>query len=270
MPPDAIPRRDGRRLFGVDAARYDVARPDYPDALYELLAERCGLGPGARTLEVGAGSGLATRRLVERGANPIVAVEPDPTLAERLRATTPRDRVDVRVVAFEEAILPDATFDLAVSATAFHWVEPSLGLAKVYRALRPGGAWAMWWNVFGDPAVPDPFHEATQHLLAALPTSPSHGAAARAPHALDRTARLAELAAAGFTALGDTTLRWTLTLDPAGVRALYGTFASINQQPAAVRERLLDALASVAADEFRGHVERRMLTPCYFGRRPTA
>ena len=76
-PTKAISRSEGRALFGRDSALYERARPDYPERVYQLLVERCGLASGCRTIEVGAGSGQATKRLLELGARPLVAVEPD-------------------------------------------------------------------------------------------------------------------------------------------------------------------------------------------------
>ena len=61
--------------------------------------------------------------------------------------------------------LHEASFDLGLSATAFHWLNEDLALTKVAKLLRPGGWWAMVWNVFGDERRPDPFHEATKALL---------------------------------------------------------------------------------------------------------
>ena len=119
---------------------YDRARPDYPSRVYEILTARCGLRPGAATLEIGPGNGLATRRLLALGADPLVAVEPDERLAaylsEQLRAEG--HVIDLRVEAFEEAELDGSSFDLVVSATAFHWLNQPVALTKVGRVLRPG------------------------------------------------------------------------------------------------------------------------------------
>jgi protein-L-isoaspartate O-methyltransferase len=82
-----LPRSAGRRTFGDDPEGYDQARPDYPRELFARLAERCGLLPGARVFEIGAGSGLATRALLAAGAGGLLAIEPDPRLADYLRTT---------------------------------------------------------------------------------------------------------------------------------------------------------------------------------------
>jgi SAM-dependent methyltransferase len=266
----SIDREEGRRAFGADAAGYDEARPEYPERVYETLVERCGLGPGCAVLEIGPGTGLATRRLAALGASPLVAVEPDERLAAYLEAGF-RDSgvsIDVRNAAFEDVDLAHTGFDLAVSATAFHWVDQAVGLRKLGRVIRPGGWWAAWWTVFGDPDLPDPFHDATVRLMQSLRDSPSAGVTWRAPFALDCEARLGDLAAAGvFEAAQFERHASLLTLDVAQVRALYGTFSSVNVLPPSQREALLDMLARVADNEFAGQVERRIVTAVYTARR---
>ena len=273
-PPVEMDREEGRRAFGADAAGYDGARPAYPETLYALLQERCGLREGTATVEIGPGTGLATRRLLELGARPLVAVEPDERLAAYLRANVKtatgdgRDALEVRAEDFESVELPETSFDLVVSATAFHWLDQAVALAKIGRLLRPGGWWAMWWTVFGDPGRPDPFHEATVKLVGSLSKSPSAGVSWRAPFALDETARREDLEAAGaFEEIRFERYDATLVLDPARVRALYATFSSVNLLPDADREALLDRLARIAADDFGGRVERKLITAVYTARR---
>src|SRR5271156_6674162 len=160
-----IHRMFGRQAFGRDPAGYDAARPAYPGWVFDFLRERCGLVPNAATFEIGAGTGTATRRLLELGANPLLAVEPDDRLAAFLRKTIPDKALKVVVAPFEEAVLQEASFDLGLSAPAFHWLNEDFALTKVAKLLRPGGWWAMLWNVFGDSCRPDPFHEATKSLV---------------------------------------------------------------------------------------------------------
>src|SRR5262249_54257074 len=151
------------------------ARPDYPPQVYDILRERCGLRQGVRTFEIGPGTGVATRNLLRLGAAPLVVVEPDERLASFFTTTLDQSAsgIEVNIATFEDAELPSAWFDLGTAATVMHWLDEETTLRKVARVLRPGGWWAMWWNVFGDPAQPDAFHEATNSLLAKLDRSPS-------------------------------------------------------------------------------------------------
>lgn len=185
----------GREAFGLDPAGYDAARPAYPEWVYEVLCERCGLRLGTATFEIGAGTGIATRRLVELGATPLMAIEPDDRLADYLATTIKHDALTVVRSSFEDAVLPGTAFDLGFSATAFHWLDETAALVKVAGLLRPGGWWAMVWNVFGDSGRPDPFHEATKMLLAG-PMGPSRDNR-NIPFALDKEGRLAALGRTG-------------------------------------------------------------------------
>lgn len=261
-----IPMEAGRRAFGGDAANYDRARPEYPPEVYGLLRARCGLRPGTPTFEIGPGTGLATRRLIENGASPLIAVEPDERLAAKLKERSPE--VTVINAAFEDAALDAGMFALGCAATSFHWMDQRTALAKVATLLRSGGWWAMWWNVFGDPSRSDAFHDATQELLSGMVASPSHCPYWKHPFALDSEARLADVAAvAGFDDVGVEMLRWTLVLDSAQVRALYATYSQFSVLDDAERNRILDGLFEIAARQFRGRVERNMVTAIYTARR---
>ncbi len=265
----STPAPDHRRLFGGDPGGYDRGRPDYPSRVYEILAARCGLRSGTATLEIGPGSGLATRRLLALGADPLVAVEPDERLAaylsEQLRAEG--YAVDLRVAAFEEAALEAASFDLVVSATAFHWLNQGAALAKVGRILRRGGWLANWWNVFGDPIGVDAFHEATKHFMEPL-GRPAANPDGRLPFPLDAAARLADLRATGvFDEIDHEIMPWLARFDPNQIRALYSTFPNVSGLPEPRRSEVLDALAAVAESEFGGLVERTFYTSIYIARR---
>lgn len=260
-----LDRRLGRSVFGGDPAAYDAIRPDYPEWVYAALRDCCGLAPGCAAFEVGAGTGIATRRLLAAGAT-VDAFEPDARLATYLTDTHPTDHLRVHVEPLEETLLAGGGFDLGLAATSFHWVEVQVGLTQVARLLKSGGWWAMVWNNFGDPNRADPFHEATVGLLGES-RSPSAGTGGLS-YGEDAQARRAELEAAGaFIDIGYEVRRWTLVLDPAGVRALYGTYSEINARTPHARERLLDKLAEIAARQFGGRVERNIVTTLHTARR---
>jgi SAM-dependent methyltransferase len=131
-----------RSIFDEAAELYDRARPGYPMALFDDLAEATGIGPGSRVLEIGPGTGQATVPMAERGWR-IVAVELGADLAAVARRNLARfPEVDVVTAAFEEWPLPGEPFDLVLVATAFHWIDPAVRVAKVADALRPGGSLA--------------------------------------------------------------------------------------------------------------------------------
>ncbi len=261
---DRIAREEGRALFGADPDAYDRGRPPYPDWIFESLKGSTALFEGARTLEIGPGTGLATRQLLKHGSRPLTVVEPDHRLAAVLKDNVlrGRDHCSLIPMSFEQAELPAGHFDLAVAATAFHWVEPRSGFTKLRTVLNPGGTAALFWNLFQDPDKPDPFHEATKSLLAPLAVSPS-GAPDTLPWALERTARESEARAAGFDEITYDESRWSCEIDTEQVGLLYANFSAVQRLPADERDRLLEALMEIAETRFAGRVRRNM-TSCLY------
>jgi SAM-dependent methyltransferase len=131
-----------RSTFNQAAELYDRARPRYPTALFGDLADLADIGPGARVLEIGPGTGQATVALAERGCR-VVAVELGGDLAAVARRNLARfPQVEVVTAAFEDWPLPEEPFDTVLAATAFHWIDPAVRVAKAADALRPGGTLA--------------------------------------------------------------------------------------------------------------------------------
>jgi SAM-dependent methyltransferase len=262
----------GQRVFGRDPASYDRARPDYPAGVFDILQRRCGLKAGTRTFEIGPGTGKATRHLLRLGATPLVAVEPNERLAQFLSSTIePSDgQLEVQVATLEEARLRDNWFDLGVAATVFHWLDQAAALHKVSQALRPGGWWAMWWNVYRDPARHDPFHEATADFLAELESEETKFAH-HVTFALDLDARIADLKGKGeFDDVSAESIRWTAEFGTDQLTALYGSFSLIARLDEAERAQALETLARIADTQFGGRVQRPIVTPIFTGRRKYA
>ena len=264
-----MPREAGRESFGLDPAAYERARPAYPSAVYDRLVAHSRLAHGAQVLEVGAGTGLATFELLRRGAAAIVALEPDARLAQHLRGQARRIGAPIEVVesAFEDYAAAPGAFDVVAAATAFHWVDEARGLALARAALRPGGTIALWWNVFGDPQRPDPFHEATRERLAFARRSPSAGTRPGVAHALDAEARSRALSDGSFVDLHHELFRWSAEFTPDRLRDLCATFSEFAQLATDQRVELLDYVEAMAAGRFGGRVARPMLTALYVARK---
>ncbi len=105
-----------------------------------MLDELAGAG-SVRVLDVGAGTGIASRQLIARGAE-LVALEPDPRMAE----IAAEHGVPVEVATFEDWDDAGRTFDVVLFAQSFHWVDPAAALPKIRRLLAPGGRLALAWN----------------------------------------------------------------------------------------------------------------------------
>ncbi len=92
---------------------------------------------------MGAGTGIATRQLLARGAR-VIPVDHSPGMLGRLRERSPR----IGAVRGDGEALPfaNAVVDLVCYAQAWHWVRVPVAAAEAARVLRPGGALAVWWN----------------------------------------------------------------------------------------------------------------------------
>lgn len=133
-----------RTTFEQAARIYHDARPGYPEELFDDLVALSGIPPGGHILEIGPGTGIATLPLARRGYA-IRCIE----LGEQLAAVARENLADfpavsVEIGTFETLPVAASTYDLAFSATAWHWIEQPLGYRKVAQALKPGGALAIW------------------------------------------------------------------------------------------------------------------------------
>jgi len=133
--------QDLRAIFDQDPERYDSARPTYPPALFEDLAELTALGPGRRVAEIGPGTGQATAALARSGAH-VVAVELGAGMASILKRRLGPVEVEVVVSAFEDWALPEEPFDVLTAFTAWHWLDETVRTPKAAAALRSGGVLA--------------------------------------------------------------------------------------------------------------------------------
>ena len=141
---DEDARRRHSSSFGAAATAYAEHRPDYARAALRWALEPA---PGARVLDLGAGTGKLTATLAE-GTDDVTAVEPDPAMLAELRRTLPGVRA---LPGSAEAIpLPDASVDAVVAGNAMHWFDMAVAGPEIARVLSPGGVLAGLWNVVDD------------------------------------------------------------------------------------------------------------------------
>lgn len=126
-----------------DYVRY---RPGYPPALIELLAKEHRLGPGCIVADVGSGTGILTRLLLDTGAH-VHAIEPNAAMRTAAETSLAAYGGFASVDASAEATtLAPASVDLVIAAQAFHWFDAPRARLEFVRILRPSGAVALVWN----------------------------------------------------------------------------------------------------------------------------
>jgi SAM-dependent methyltransferase len=250
-------RRRLRRTFTEDAELYDRMRPGYPARLFDDLTDLVGIGPGVRVLEIGCGTAQATVPLAERGCQ-ITAVELGADMAAVARRRL-NDFPAVRVVtsAFEDWPLPREPFDMVFSATAFHWIDPDVRIAKSAAALHPDGALATvaTHHVAGGTEM---FFAQVQDCYERFDPSTPPGlrlsAAADIPYdnAESDPPRL----------FGPTVFRryeWEQSYSTVQYLDLLATYSNHRALEPAARAGLLTCIAQLINDHYAGHVTKRYL-----------
>src|SRR3954453_6572945 len=110
-----------RASFDAAAGSYDRARPDYPARLFDDLTAVAGIAPPDRLLELGCGTGKATRPLLERGFR-VVGGELGPRLPAEALTKLADLPFELHVASFETWEHEPGDFALVYAATAWHWL----------------------------------------------------------------------------------------------------------------------------------------------------
>ncbi|NBE95536.1 methyltransferase domain-containing protein [Nonomuraea sp. KC401] len=150
--------------FGAMAEAYERFRPGYPVRLVDLVMAYAGR-PVRTALEIGAGTGKATRLFARRGVT-VTATEPDAAMLAELRAHVPANVSTVRS-AFED-LRPGERYELVYAAAALHWTDPENRWPRMVALLEPGGVFASFGGPvqLADPAVEAAVRAARSPFLA--------------------------------------------------------------------------------------------------------
>ena len=161
--------------FDKVAQIYDLARPGYPLQLVDDIINMANLPSSGKILDIGPGTGKGTILFAQKG-HPIHCIEPGENLiaiAKKHLSIYPKVTFDT--MKFEDWELQANTFDLAISAQAFHWVNREIGFNKVARALKERGHIAFFWNFTppSDAPIFKVLEEAYQKYVPSTSTTPS-------------------------------------------------------------------------------------------------
>ena len=149
--------------FGAVAEAYERFRPGYPVELLDLVLAYAG-GPIRTALEIGAGTGKATRLFAGHGIA-VTATEPDAAMLAELRKHLPANVTTVQA-AFEDLPL-DSSYELVYSAAALHWTNPEGRWDRMAALVRPGGVFASFGVPIqlADPALDEAVRTARSPYL---------------------------------------------------------------------------------------------------------
>jgi len=238
-----------RRLFDAAAEDYDAARPGYPEALFDAIEERAPARRPLRILEIGCGTGQATRVWARRG-HEVLAVELGARMCELARRNLAAwPRIEIRNVAFEDAELPAGAFDVLFAASSFHWVDPERGNPRLAEVPAPDGILAVCWSFQGATlaGVQDLYAEHAPELAERRDSLSVEERVAVRRADLENCRWLRDVAQFHW--------RWARRYDAPAYRRLMGTYTDhLALEPATLRA-LQDAVAR-RIDELGGTIER--------------
>ncbi len=257
-----------RATFDEAAALYDEARPGYPEELFDDLVPLSGVPSAGRVLEVGCGTGQATLPLARRGYE-ILCVE----LGENLAAVARRNlaghpRVELLTGDFEKTPLPGEAFDLLVSATAFHWLDPTVAYPKAARVLKPGGALALFWNEHVRTHADQGFFAAAQEVYAREAPEIWDKSYAGPPLPEDLPDRTREIEGSRlFGPVVRRTYLWEEAYDVRGYLRVLDTYSGHIALAEKTRTRLYGDISQLIRDDYGGRVVKGYATSLYVARK---
>jgi SAM-dependent methyltransferase len=221
----------------VDAIDYDELRPEYAPEAVAWVAERCGIDPGSRVVDLAAGTGRLSGWFLQRGVD-VIAVEP----AANMRAVLEERFPTIRAIVATAESMPfeDGAVDAVVVGNAFHHFGRDAAMAEIRRILRPGGALAVFWawpaeeeqlKIPGMRAI----YEAIDDTHAEAEIMAAHRSWSEPPARVD-----------GFHPFERREFPATHILPAARLADLYATFSDVLSLPDPTRAWLLDRIRQLS------------------------
>lgn len=250
------------------AQRYDRARPGYPAALFDDIVSYDNLPDDARVLEVGGGSGQATLPMARRGYT-IDCLEPGAQMASIARAKLASfPNVSVICASFEAYSCPPATYDLLLSATAFHWTDRRIRFQKAHELLKADSTLALFWHRPAQTEASRDFFDAVQRIYQAV--APELTSDYVSPPHPDAVATEYEglIPASGY--FGDLAILKHYVATAYSARAyidLLATFSDHQRLDESKRQTLFTRVESLINDAFAGTIIRETVALLYLARR---
>jgi SAM-dependent methyltransferase len=232
--------------FGSVAAAYEQFRPGYPDELVEQILTYAGR-PVRTALEIGAGTGKATRVLARR-AIAVTATDPDAAMLAELRQHVPAT-VNIVQSAFEDLALT-TTYDLVYAAASLHWTDPTGRWSRVAALLETGGTFAAFGaeRDLADPALDEAVHAVRRQYLADddvpwMKNRPADGSMAWPGTELEQSGL--------FIDVRQSVIEGSMTTSARDFVGHLSTVSAYLQLPAPVREQALNRILAVLPEQVR-------------------
>ncbi|TDF94433.1 class I SAM-dependent methyltransferase [Paenibacillus piri] len=137
---------NSKERFSNRVDSYVKYRPSYPEEALDYLYGTIGLNLNSEVADIGAGTGIFSELLVERGSQ-VTAIEPNQAMREAAEKKL-GGKPNFRIVpgSAEVTGLPDQSVDFIVCAQSFHWFDRIAARAEFRRILKSGGKVVLIWN----------------------------------------------------------------------------------------------------------------------------
>ncbi len=246
---------DRRLSFNEVPDVYDEIRPSYPAALFEKLFAMLPTDP--EIVEVGPGTGQATKHLLDRGAR-VLAVEIGPATAAKLRSNLPTDRLRVTVGDFELVEIAPSSVDALFSATAYHWISPAAQTDLPAGLLRHGGVVAIVDLVQVTAPQDRGFFDASQPIYEKYGEG-HHGVPPPTRDEVDPPMHGSLQADRRFGDVELSAWDWDQTYSAADYRKLMLSYSGTQMMAVPERTGLLDDIESFITGQFGGQITRPLV-----------
>jgi len=251
-----VGQRDDIRLSFNEAVEiYDKVRPSYPAELFDALFQMLPSQP--EIVEVGPGTGQATKDLLVRGAS-VLAIEIGPATAARLRSNLPSDRLRVGVGDFEVMEIAPGQTDAVFSATAYHWISREAQTDRPAAILRPGGLVAIVDLIQVDSPEDAGFFAAAQPIYDRYGQGHS-GPPAPSRENVDPKIRAQLNADRRFDRVDVRKYDWDQTYSASDYRNLMLSYSGTQMMEEPARVGLLDDMEGFIRNDFGGVVTRPLV-----------
>jgi len=226
--------------FGSVASAYERFRLGYPGELVDEVLSYAGR-PVRTALEIGAGTGKATRVFAGRGIA-VTATDPDPAMLAELRKHVPETVTTVQAALEDLPLI--STYDLVFAAASLHWTEPAQRWSRVADLLGPDGIFASFGGQLtpADLAVEEAVRAARSPFLADDSIPAPDGTPVSSPMQWPGT----ELARSHrFVEVRQSTIERRTAMSARDYVGHLSTVSAYIALPVSVREQVLDRILGV-------------------------
>lgn len=264
-------QRERGKLFNEVPALYHQIRPSYPDELFSDLVAVTTVDTESSVLEIGCGTGQATRSLAQLGCS-VTAIEPGVEMADMARQRLAHfSNVAVETSRFETWDAHGRRFDLIIAASSWHWIDPSIGWRKAHDVLRPCG----WLAVLGHVVIrrtdePEVYAATADLHERFAPGNPDWGHPPLEDEVRATSHGWGPPHEDNDSLFGPTIVCWYPTVqhfDAAGFTNLLRTLSPYRRLDPPAREPLLAAIEQRIRTNLDNHATRRYLTVLRIGQR---